>query len=229
MENILLFLIPLVLLKTLFMGSLLPKKRDILLLGIICAIWIFGTHFFAIEQNKLVLENAINSKSAIGNLSIIVMIDLMLTLGFCQSLVKKIAGEKLTMTQKIVSYAPSILIFPVASYLHILLFFQFPGHHFGLITTVFGLLFFIFTVGGSLLIRKIIHEAEVRIELVLVFGLLLFLLAICFMVFHPSTLTYSYSQPVEWKQLLFTLISIVLLMAIGLAWQLFYRKRKARR
>ncbi|MDL2308460.1 hypothetical protein LJC53_02615, partial [Bacteroidales bacterium OttesenSCG-928-C03] len=88
MENILLFLIPMVLIKTLFMSSLLPKKRDLFIFGSICLLWIFTTHFFAIEQNKLVLERIIGSQNAITNLSIIVMLDLLLTLGFSQSLIK---------------------------------------------------------------------------------------------------------------------------------------------
>lgn len=225
MESILLFLIPLVLLKTLLTSSLLPKRGDIIIFGTVCIFWIFGIHSFAIEQNKLVLEQFIGSQSAITNLSIIVMIDLLLTLGFCHSLIKKMAGEKRSWSNRILSYAPSILIFPVMAYLQITLFFQFPGNNFLLLTTLCSVLLFIFIVGGSFLSRKIIHEAEIRIELVLLFSLLLFLLTICFMVFHPSSLTYTHSQPIEWKEFLLTLIITVLLMGGGLWWQLFYKRK----
>ncbi|MDL2311455.1 hypothetical protein LJC68_01070 [Bacteroidales bacterium OttesenSCG-928-B11] len=210
------------------MSSLLPKKRDLFIFGSICLLWIFTTHFFAIEQNKLVLERIIGSQNAITNLSIIVMLDLLLTLGFSQSLIKKMAGENRSWGAKIAAYVPCILFFPVLTYLQITLFFQLPGYNFVLLTTLFGISSFICIMGGSFLLRKIIPEAEVRIELVLLFSLLLFLLSICFMVFHPSILIYSYSQPVDWKDFILTLAVTITLGGIGLLWQLFYRKKKKR-
>jgi uncharacterized membrane protein YqjE len=205
---------------------LFPKKRDIIVFGVVCVLWIVGMHSFAIGQNKLVLERLVSSQSAITDFSILVMFDLLLTLGFSQSLLKKIAGEKRNWSQKIVGYAPLILIFPVLSYLHVNLFFQFPGHRFGLLTVLFGASILIFIVGGSFLLRKIVREAEIRIELVLLFSLLLFLLTICFTVFHPSSLIYSHSQPIEWRQLILTILVTFVLAVIGLLWQLFYKKRK---
>lgn len=226
MDNIIYFMVPLVLIKTMLMMSLLPKKKYIFIFGGLCVLFIILMHPMAIAQNKLAVEEALTSREMLTNLSVIVMVDLMLSLGFSQSVLMKLSGRKLKIGNVILSYIPSVLIFPVLYYLHLNIFFLMPGNNFSLLTASFFLFSFILLVGGSLLFRKYLPETEFRTELTLLISFLLFLLTVCFTVFHPSAMIYTYSQPVDWKSLLLTTGVVVFLFMAGFIYKKWRDKRK---
>lgn len=215
MNHIFLFMVPLVIGKTLLMTSLLPKKRYIYLFSAICLLFVLLVHPFALEQNKLALEQLLSSHKVLTNLSIIVMIDLLLSVGFSREQLLKWSGVKQKRAVRWQGYLPSILIFPVLYYLHLTLFFQMPGHSFSLLTASFAIITCLSVAGGSSLLRRYLPEVEIRTELTLIISLLLFLLTICFTVFHPSSMIYIHRQPVNWNELLLTFIIILSLAITG--------------
>ena len=81
MDSVLLLLTLLAVVKTVLSDSLLPRRWQGLSFGLLCAAFVWLSHPWALELNKLQVENALSEQKALMNISLAVMLDLLLTFG----------------------------------------------------------------------------------------------------------------------------------------------------
>ncbi len=219
MGDILLIFTLLITVKTLLMTGLVPDRRYAAVFSIVCMAFVGIMHPWALEQNKRVLEAWLEGRDILTDLSLVIMIDLLLTIGFCISVLDRMTGDVKGRFRRALAYVPSLLMFPTLYYVQINLFFMFVGRDFLTITIVYAVVVGVVVFGGTWLLRRAMPSASTRLELTALVELLIFLLIVCCTVFHPEALMYSYSSSVDFGALGAVVLLVAALAVIG-----FYRK-----
>ncbi|WP_281670620.1 hypothetical protein [Rikenella microfusus] len=209
MDSVLLLLTLLAVVKTVLTDSLLPRRWQGLSFGLLCAGFVWLCHPYAMEINKLQVENALSEQKALMNISLAVMLDLLLTFGTCWARIVPLRKTRW------LRYMPSLLIFPALFYLQINLFFTFAGTSFTAVSVWLAVGIFVTLAGGYFAARALLPSDEGRIELTLLTGMLIFALTICCTVFHPSAAVVSHSAPVDWRSMGLALSVVAVLFAAG--------------
>ncbi|KGN78609.1 hypothetical protein HW49_08080 [Porphyromonadaceae bacterium COT-184 OH4590] len=216
MENIFLLLALFATIKSLFMTVLLPNKWYRLGFGVLLGVFIFLSHDYVMDFNKLQVQHLLSTQSSLLDISLIVMIDSLLSLYFCFARIKNPDPDnKQKRYTKILRYIPSLLVFPSLFYLHIHLLFSFAGIDFMYITSGFAVFIVSVFIISSLFMRRVFGEKEILIELSLLLTLMLFLITVCSYVFHPSATLYTYSMPVNWLECITTSGLLLVTMFAG--------------
>ncbi|EXZ19088.1 putative membrane protein [Bacteroides fragilis str. J-143-4] len=76
------------------------------------------------------------------------------------------------------NFYPGLLMAGILTYLLIQLFFAFPGVSFGLITGISSVTVFILISGLSLLLKNIVGERKLRLEILFITNLFIVLLSV---------------------------------------------------
>ena len=209
------------------MTSLLPNRWYRLAFSLLLGVFLFVTHSYALEINKLELQRVLSSQSAIMNISLFVMIDMLLSCYFCVARIEDYEdSKKFRWYTRIFRFMPSLLIFPALYYIQITLFFTLTGVDFtqisaGLITTIVVLF-----VAASFFMRKILDDKDLLIELVILLTLFVCALVICCTIFHPSATIYNHATPIDWKGCATTLGFLSIILFIGYLWAQIVRHYK---
>ena len=230
MDNILLLLSLFAVVKSLFMTSLLPNRWYRLAFSLSLGAFIMLCHPYAMEVNKLELQGVLSSQSAMMNISLVVMVDMLLSCYFCIARIKDWEDSKsFRWYTKLFRYMPSLLVVPALYYIHITLFFSLTGVDFlrtsiGLaagVTITFGL--------ASFYMRKLIAEKELLIELVVILTFFVCVLVICCTIFHPSATVYNHPSPIDWVGCAGTLAVLLAIFILGYLWTQVVRMYKQRK
>lgn len=209
MDSVLILLTLLVVVKTTLTDSLLPRWWQGLLLGTVCAGFVWFCHPYALEINKLQVESALSEQKALMNISLAVMVDLLLTFGFCWARIVPIRKTRW------LKYVPSLLIFPALFYLQVNLFFSAAGTSFDTVSILLAVGAFVVLTGGGMVLRRLVPSEEGRIELTLLGSMLIFALTVCCTVFHPSATVVSHSAPIDWRSTGLALSVVAALFTTG--------------
>lgn len=118
MEHILLLLAILALVKSVWVMSLWPGNRCVLVFGCICVVFIVSVHDCVIELGKPVFDRWISDYDSLLDLSLWAMADLLLTAFQCRVAMQYRFGGSLKFWEKMLLYCPPVIIFPVLFYLH---------------------------------------------------------------------------------------------------------------
>ena len=216
MENILLILSLLALAKSLFMTALLPNRWYRLGFCLLLGVFVFVSHGYAIELNKLQVQQLLSTQDSLLDISFVVMTDSILSVYFC---VARLGGSdsssKVKRYMSVLRYMPSLLVFPAIFYIHVNLFFSIVATDFMLITSGWALFVVLLFVVASLFMRRLFAEKELPIEIILILTLLLFMLTVCGTVFHPSATVYGSGTPVDWIECVTTLGLLIIIMLAG--------------
>ncbi|EFI16433.1 hypothetical protein HMPREF0156_00013 [Bacteroidetes oral taxon 274 str. F0058] len=215
MENILLILSLLALVKSLFMTALLPNRWYRLGFCLLLGVFVFVSHGYAIELNKLQVQQLLSTQDSLLNISFVVMIDSILSVYFCVARLGGSDSSKVKRYMSVLRYMPSLLVFPAVFYIHVNLFFSIVATDFMLITSGWALLVVLLFVVASLFMRRLFAEKELPIEIILILTLLLFMLTVCGTVFHPSATVYGSGTPVDWIECVTTLGLLIIIMLAG--------------
>ena len=226
MDNILILISILCLGKILMMASLFPKMWQKLALGVLCVASIGLFYPFAIETNKINIENLLMQQDRMMDMTLFFVIDLLLSIGFCRVIFAKINKQTIKKSTMLLAYLPSLMLFPVIFYLQINLSFLFIGTSFLLSTVFYAVFIFLLIFGGAYFVGKLLPEVELRLELIIIFSVLLFALIICCTVFHPSARIFSQSSPINIKELLFSFTTIAAIFTIGFFVSKIYKHLK---
>lgn len=202
-------------LKTSLITTFAKKNHIMVLIGAVCGACAFTFLPFAVEFNKKTVETRLFSPDAIANISLIVAVDFILTVGFCKSMMDKYFEKKRSMLLKLFSYIPSFLIIPAIGYLEITILFNFPGESFTKLSVVFALLLAASIPLTSGLIKFLLPEFSQRLKALASTCMLIVFLSVCCTIFHPETAIYHPADAIDWKNMLFTLIAIVGTCGIG--------------
>lgn len=219
MDTILLLLSFFVVVKSLFMTSLLPNRWYRAVFSLMLGLFVIAAHPYALEMNKLRLQQVLSEQNALMNISLVVMADTLLTCYFCAARLhnRYEEGKKLPWHTVLWRHTPSLLVFPVLYYIHITLFFSFPGTGFALLTGLLAGTVTASFVAASFSMRRWIHEKEGLLETVILLTFFICILVISCTVFHPSATIYHRGAPTDWKGCLYTLGLLLLLAAAGAA------------
>lgn len=218
MNTILLLLSFFVVIKSLFMTSLLPNRWYRAGFSLLSGLFVIGVHPYALDMNKLLLHRVLSEQSALMNISLVVMADTLLTCYFCIARLHDHSGDggKLAWYTVLLRHMPSLLVFPVLYYIHITLFFSFPGTDFALLTGLLAGTVTVSFVGASFFMRRWIGEKELLLETILLLTFLICMLVISCTIFHPSAAVYHRGTPTDWKGCLYTVGLLLLLAATGM-------------
>ena len=215
MENILLILSLLALVKSLFMTALLPNRWYRLGFCLLLGVFVFVSHGYAIELNKLQVQQVLSTQDSLLDISVVVMIDSILSVYFCVARLGGSNSSKVKRYRSVLRYMPSLLVFPAIFYIHVNLFFSIVATDFMLITSGWALFVVLLFVVASLFMRRLFAEKELPIEIILILTLLLFMLTVCGTVFHPSATVYGSGTPVDWIECVTTLGLLIIIMLAG--------------
>ena len=227
MDNILLLLSLFAVLKSLFMTSLLPNRWYRLAFSLLLGVFIMGCHPYAMEINKLELQRILSTQEAMMNISLLVMVDMLLSCYFCIARIKDSEDKKSFRWYTVLfRHMPSLLVFPALYYIHITLFFSLTGVDF--MRTSIGLAVGTVLAFGlaSFFMRKLIAEKELLIELVVMLTLFVCVLVICCTIFHPSATIYNHASPIDWKGCVGTLAVLLAVFILGYLWTYVVRYYK---
>ena len=215
MENILLILSLLALVKSLFMTALLPNRWYRLGFCLLLGVFVFVSHGYALELNKLQVQQLLSTQDSLLDISFVVMIDSILSVYFCVARLGGSDSSKVKRYMSVLRYMPSLLVFPAVFYIHVNLFFSIVATDFMLITSGWALFVVLLFVVASLFMRRLFAEKELPIEIILILTLLLFMLTVCGTVFHPSATVYGSGTPVDWIECVTTLGLLIIIMLAG--------------
>ncbi|MDR1180983.1 MAG: hypothetical protein LBL13_03260 [Bacteroidales bacterium] len=197
------------------MTNLLPRLWHRVVFVLLCVLFIWISYPYAIETNKINLENILMQQDRMLDMNLFFVIDLLLSIGFCWVVFARRNNQTVGKYAMLLAYIPSLLIFPVIFYLQINLSFLFIGSSFLLLTAVYSVFIATFIFGGAYLAGKLL-PIESRLELTIVFSGLLFVLIICCTVFHPSAKIFSQSSSVNVGELFFSFLVITIIFLLGI-------------
>jgi len=148
--------------------SLLPQKRLPLLSGLMLAIFAYGFYPFAIRQNSQTVSGYLHSPEIAQGLAILLIAEgmLLLTSGLHQ--LRKYYGEPIRKGQQRSFYLVGPSVLPAIALLETLVFFQGLDMSFtGLALSIAAGIFLLFAA-APLLIKRVLPEKDLRLELKLV-------------------------------------------------------------
>ena len=197
------------------MTALLPNRWYRLGFCLLLGVFVFVSHGYAIELNKLQVQQLLSTQDSLLDISFVVMIDSILSVYFCVARLGGSDSSKVKRYMSVLRYMPSLLVFPAVFYIHVNLFFSIVATDFMLITSGWALFVVLLFVVASLFMRRLFAEKELSIEIILIITLLLFMLTVCGTVFHPSATVYGSGTPVDWIECVTTLCLLIIIMLAG--------------
>ena len=197
------------------MTALLPNRWYRLGFCLLLGVFVFVSHGYAIELNKLQVQQLLSTQDSLLDISFVVMIDSILSVYFCVARLGGRDSSKVKRYMSVLRYMPSLLVFPAVFYIHVNLFFSIVATDFMLITSGWALFVVLLFVVASLFMRRLFAEKELPIEIILILTLLLFMLTVCGTVFHPSAIVYGSGTPVDWIECVTTLGLLIIIMLAG--------------
>lgn len=194
---------------------------------VVCLVFALFVGFswnFAANQSKTQISAWIHNPELMLDIAVILTIDVFLQISFCITSSGLIFGEQLTWSRSIIhsicQWIPGILIFPVLLALLVGVTFSFPGVDFSFIAWSLALVIFIIGISLPYLIKMILPEKDLRLELIFMVNAMIALLGVVSTVNGRTAVAGANS--VELK----TLVSVLLLFAVGITIGYIYFKHK---
>ena len=159
------------------------RKWPAVAISSLCAAIFTGLMWrFAIEQSKTQITDWLSEQSLMLDLAVILSVDVILQIACCMITVRILSTEPLkkwqVFTYKMLRWFPGILIYPVLFSLLVMLVFALPGVSFRLISWSFaGVLLFAIPL-FTFILKSLIPEKDLRIELLFLTNMLLAMLGI---------------------------------------------------
>ena len=193
------------------------KLYAVIASAVICAIFIGFMWQFAIEQSKAQLAEWIANTDLMLDLAVILNIEVGIQMAFCILAANiQTSGKVKPLTlwiYRVLRWFPGILIFPVLFYILVSVIFSMPGVSFEVIAwSLAGLVFLVIPL-GSRVIRWLIPEKEIRLEILFFTNALIAILGIIATV-NGRTATQGMDE-VKWDALLGVIAFILLAIPLG--------------
>ncbi len=188
--------------------------------SLLAAIFTMAMCPLAILQSKTQLADYLQNISALQDMAILITLETLLCLGFCMTRLDGMfeeEGSKRKWWTRLLWWYPGLLIFPVLFYCLTELIFTFAGVPFmvtaGLLATaVFVLLPFL-----ALLMKHLVPEPELRLEIHFLVSLLICVLGLLSTV-NGRTVYAAVSNPISLGTLAIALGFFVILFMVGYIW-----------
>lgn len=180
-------------------GWILP-----LLFGAVASVFVYLTYPYAIEQTKTGLAGYIADRSLREYAAIFISLDVALVVGYSFSRLTKAHTQRGRVVSLVLRLYPGVLLFPVLFYLQSTLIFALPGVDFGVVSLLLSLGTLVLVLGLVYLLRFLLPEEELRLEVLFLVELFIFILGIIASV-EETIRTAPTESPIEWRGLVLTL------------------------
>ena len=192
----------------------------------IAAVFVILVWPYAIEQSKTQIADWLSDNQLMLDTSVVLTLEIVLQMAFCL-LAVHVANfspvkRRMTWAYCVLYWFPGVLIFPVLFFGLTQAIFSFPGVSFKLIAWLFGLFIFVVIPVGRWLVRWLLPEEELRLELFFLTNALVAILGIIATV-NGRTAVDGVSD-VDWSAL--TGCIILFLVGAIVGWIVYVIKRK---
>lgn len=158
------------------------KLRSVLAIAVVCALFVGWMWPYAIEQSKTQIADWLANPALMLDTSVVLSIEVVLQMAFCMLAAHvQTTGpikKRILWGYKVLRWFPGILIFPVLFCGLVALIFSFPGISFSLIAWSMAAGVLLLIPAGTLFLRWLLPEKEVRLELLFLANALIAILGI---------------------------------------------------
>ena len=184
------------------------------LFAVVAAVFVYLTYPYAIEQTKTGLAAYIANRSLREYASIFISLDVALIVAYTFSRLHRTKGRRGRVVAILLRLYPGVLIFPVLFYLQSTLIFALPGVDFGIVSLLLAFGTVVLLLGLTLLLRFLLPEEELRLEILFLVELFVFILGIIASVDETIRMAPT-ERPIEWRGLVLTLSIGLFCFVIG--------------
>ena len=191
------------------------KIYSVLLSAAVCALFVGLMWPYAIEQSKSQISDWLADSSLMLDIAVILTLEVAIQMSFCiLSAHIQTSGKVKPITiwvYRILRWFPGVLIFPVLFSLLVSAIFALPGMSFSLVAWILAAIVFVVIPLGCWVIKWLLPEKEIRLELLFLANALIAILGVIATV-NGQTAVAGISE-VDWS----ALGGIVVLLIFGLA------------
>lgn len=189
------------------------KWVSVAVIAVVCALFVGLMWPLAIEQSKTQIADWLANPALMLDTSVVLTLEVVLQMSFCMLAVHirttGIVKRRTLWTYKFLRWFPGVLIFPVLFSGLVALIFAFPGTSFSLIAWSMAAAVLVLIPLGSWLLRWLLPEKELRLELLFLCNALIGILGIIATVNGRTAVTYQ--TEVDWA----ALAGIIAMVLIG--------------
>lgn len=203
------------------------KLWSVVAIAVVSALFVGLMWPFAIEQSKTQIADWLANPSLMLDTSVVLSVEVVLQMAFCMLAAHvQTAGpikKRVLWTYRALRWFPGILIFPVLFSGLVALIFSFPGVSFSLIAWCMAGCVLVLIPSGSFLLRWLLPEKDLRLELLFLANALIAILGIIATV-NGRTAVSGMSE-VNWG----ALVGIAVLIVVGAPIGMLVRRIKLRK
>ena len=178
MESFISILFLLALLSFVIQLSLLKSNLPVAILLLMVSVGIFLAYPFAIEQSYSKFQEMLTKQEIVSNFLVIQIVECIAGILLSIFLIRMFYNEPVISVFRYLNYFPGIIVLPAFFYLESFIFLTIPGVSFKLLALLIALLVPAFIFGFIKLIRYLIPEYDLRLELKFVLHILQLLVTI---------------------------------------------------
>ncbi|GJQ07311.1 hypothetical protein CAPN010_14690 [Capnocytophaga cynodegmi] len=190
------------------------KAKYRLILSVLVGLFVMCVYPIATEQSQTELKWWLEDTNVLSTMAVIITIESMLYAGFCFLSIKDLYVSQKSKKFLVLEAYSGLLIFPMSFYIATQSMFYFTGTDF-LIIAIFvalGLVVGIFTM--SYLIRWLLPEKDIRLEMLFLVSLLVAVLGLVTTA-NGKIVYVSKNQFINYKEHLFTFVLFAVIFLIG--------------
>lgn len=203
------------------------KIYSVLFSAAVCALFVVLMWPYAIEQSKSQISDWLADSSLMLDVAVILSLEVVIQMAFCILAAHiQTSGKVKPITiwiYRVLRWFPGVLIFPVLFSILVSAIFALPGVSFSLVAWVLAAIVFISIPLGSWILRWLLPEKEIRLELLFLANALIAILGVISTV-NGQTAVAGISE-VDWS----ALGGIVVLLIVGLVAGIIAYKIKLKR
>lgn len=203
------------------------KIYSVLFSAAVCALFVGLMWPYAIEQSKSQISDWLADSTLMLDVAVILSLEVVIQMAFCILAAHiQTSGKVKPITiwiYRVLRWFPGVLIFPVLFSILVSAIFALPGVSFSLVAWVLAAIVFISIPLGSWILRWLLPEKEIRLELLFLANALIAILGVIATV-NGQTAVAGISE-VDWS----ALGGIVVLLIVGLVAGIIAYKIKLKR
>lgn len=189
------------------------KRWAVAVTSVGCALFVGNMWPYAIEQSKTQIADWLANQELMLDTSVILSIEVCTQLVFCMLAIHMLTGgivnKRTLWTYRLLRWFPGVLIFPVLFSMLVALIFTFPGKDFATVAWIMAALVLVLIPLGTIGLRWLLPEKEIRLELLFITNALTAILGIVATV-NGRTAVNGISE-IDWS----ALVGIIVMLLVG--------------
>lgn len=158
------------------------KPYAVVMSAVCCALFVGLTWQFAIEQSRSRITDWLADTTLMLDVAVVLTLEVLIQTSFCILAARiQTSGKVKPVTlwiYRLLRWFPGVLIFPVLFSLLVTLIFAMPGVSFALLAWSLAAVVFIAIPIGAYMLRKLLPEKEIRLELLFLANVIIAILSV---------------------------------------------------